>query len=253
MNLDEPRRASVGGISSTPDRLVEHDRSRWQSALLLSAAFALALWMVKLLELVADTSFLHLGVNPREWSGLVGVLFAPFVHGSWAHLIANTAPVLVLGTALLYGYPRAARVVVPTLFLAVGLGVWLFARPSYHVGASGLTFGAMFFVFTIGVLRRDRRAIALAMIVFFLYGGMVWGVLPSDPQISFESHLAGAVTGVVLALLLREADPRPPEKRYSWELEGEPAQDIEWAERLDSEGPEGEGLEGDRNRLPGPH
>ncbi|MCC7547432.1 MAG: rhomboid family intramembrane serine protease [Burkholderiales bacterium] len=252
MRRDDLRHARLVGAASTPDRLIEqdrlieHDRRRWQSALVLSAAFALALWLVRTLEAFAGTSFLHLGIYPRQWTGLAGILLAPFVHGSWGHLVANTTPVIVLGTALLYGYPRAARIVVPVLFLAVGLGVWLFARPSYHVGASGLTFGAMFFVFAIGVLRRDRRAIALAMIVFFMYGGMVWGVLPGDPQISFESHLAGALTGVTLAVLLRDADPRPPEKRYSWELEREAAEDLEWVERIE------EGASpGSSTRLPG--
>jgi len=246
VKLDDLRHARAIGASATPDGAVLQDRRRWASALLLSAAFALSLWMVKLLEELTGTSLVHLGINPREWSGLAGVLLAPFIHGSWGHLIANTLPVLVLGTALLYGYPRAARVVVPVLFLAVGAGVWLFARASYHVGASGLTFGVMFFVFTIGVLRRDRRAMALAMIVFFMYGSMVWGVLPGDPQISFESHLAGALTGIGLALLLRDVDPPPPQKRYSWELEGDEAEDIEWVERVEEASEPG----GDR-RLPG--
>ena len=245
MQPDDLRGARLIGESST-DSAIVHDRMRWQQALLLSAAFTLSLWLVKLIEQFAGISLIDLGIFPREWSGLAGILSAPFVHGSWAHLIANTLPVLVLGTSLLYGYPRAARIVVPALFLAVGLGVWLFGRPSYHVGASGLTLGAMFFVFTIGVLRRDRRAIALAMIVFFLYGGMVWGVLPGDPQISFESHLAGALSGVVLALLLRKVDPPPPEKRYSWETEPDGPENVEWAERIEhSPRPGGE-------RLPGP-
>jgi membrane associated rhomboid family serine protease len=77
----------------------------------------------------------------------------------------------------------------------------------------------MFFVFTLGVLRWDRRAIGLAMVVFFLYGGMVWGVFPGDPQVSYESHLSGAILGVALALLLRRLDPPPPAKRYSWDDE----------------------------------
>jgi len=247
VNLDDFPQAKLVGASATPDHLVEQDRVRWRTALLLSAAFALSLWLVKLLEAFTGTSLVHLGVNPREWSGLAGILFAPFVHGSWGHLVANTTPVLVLGTALLYGYPRAARIVVPVLFLLVGLGVWLFGRPSYHVGASGLTFGAMSFVFTIGVLRRDRRAMALAMIVFFMYGGMVWGVLPGDPQISFESHLAGAVSGGLLAIALRDADPRPPEKRYSWEVEGESFEDLDWVERVEDASRPGSGT-----RLPRP-
>jgi membrane associated rhomboid family serine protease len=107
------------------------------------------------------------------------------------------------------------------VYAGSGLGVWLFARDASHIGASGLTFGMMFFVFTVGALRWDRRAIALSLIVFFLYGGMIWGIFPYDPQISYESHFFGAVIGVVLAVLLKNHDPAPPRKRYSWEEEGE--------------------------------
>ena len=105
------------------------------------------------------------------------------------------------------------------IYFGSGIGVWLFARETYHIGASGLTFGMMFFVFTIGAIRWDRRAIALSMIVFFLYGGMIWGILPHDPGISFESHFFGALIGITLAIALRNRDPAPPEKRYSWEDE----------------------------------
>ena len=102
--------------------------------------------------------------------------------------------------------------------------MWLFGRESYHIGASGLTFGMMFFVFAIGVVRWDRRAIALSLIVFFLYGGMVWGVFPGDPEISYESHLFGALLGVALAVLLRKLDPERAPKRYSWEDEADDPQ-----------------------------
>ena len=146
---------------------------------------------------------------------------------------------MILGTTLLYGYPKAARIVIPVLFLGTGLGVWLFARKAYHVGASGLTFGMLFFVFTIGVLRWDRRAIALALVVFLLYGGMVWGVFPSDPAISYESHLSGALAGVALAFLLRGLDPPLTPKRYSWEDETEPLNEPgAFNERGSTSGPE---------------
>jgi membrane associated rhomboid family serine protease len=105
------------------------------------------------------------------------------------------------------------------LYFGSGMGVWLFAREAYHIGASGLSLGMLSFVFTMGVLRWERRAIALSLLVFFLYGGMLWGVLPTAPGVSFESHLSGAVIGVVLAVLLKDCDPPPPEKRYSWEDE----------------------------------
>jgi membrane associated rhomboid family serine protease len=195
------------------------DARRLKRAFVVSLAFAAVLWLIKGLELLAGVSLIRFGIFPGTIEGLQGVLFAPFIHGSLAHLFANTAPIIVLGTALIYGYPRSARIVIPTLFVAVGLGVWLFARHSYHIGASGLTFGMMFFIFTIGVLRWDPRAIALALLVFFLYGGMIWGIFPGRPGISYESHLFGAATGIVLAFALRNLDAPRPRKRYSWEEE----------------------------------
>lgn len=208
--------------SGDPGSEVPQDTERLVVAFVLSAAFALLLWLVKIAETVTGFDTVQYGIYPGRADGLLGILTAPFIHGSPTHLLSNTLPIVILGTALLYGYPRAARSVIPVLFLGTGLGVWLFARPSYHVGASGLTFGMMFFVFTIGVLRWDRRAIGLALVVFFLYGGMVWGLFPSDPAVSHESHIAGAVTGVALAFLLRRLDPAPPRKRYSWEDGPEP-------------------------------
>jgi len=197
------------------------DARRLRRAFLISAALAALLWAIILVEAVSGFDLSIYALYPREPLGLRGVLLAPLLHGGFAHLIANTPPILALGTALLYGYPKAARIVVPVVWLGSGLAVWIFARPAFHLGASGLTFGVMFFVFTIGSLRWDRRAIALSLSVFLLYGGMVWGILPGDPGISFEYHLAGAALGVVLAFALKDLDPRPPEKTYSWEREEE--------------------------------
>jgi membrane associated rhomboid family serine protease len=197
------------------------DVHRLRRAFVAALAFAALLWLVKGMEWLAGLNLVPLGIYPGRIDGLTGILLAPFVHGSVAHLFANTAPVVILGTALLYGYPRAARIVIPALVLGTGLGVWLFARESYHIGASGLTFGMMFFIFTIGVLRWDPRAIALSLLVFFLYGGMIWGIFPGQPGISYESHFFGMLAGVLLAVALRNLDPPPPRKRYSWEDEDE--------------------------------
>lgn len=195
--------------------------TRFNRALRLSGLFVVLVWLIKIVETASGIDFTIYGNFPGSIQGLRGILLGPLIHGSWHHLISNTAPLIVLGTALLYGYPRCARITLPLIYFGSGTGVWLFARHSFHIGASGLTFGMMFFVFTIGAIRWDKRAIALAMIVFFLYGGMIWGIFPQDPKISFESHLFGAGLGVLLAVLLRNRDPAPPEKRYSWEGEDE--------------------------------
>jgi len=198
----------------------EHaDNVRFRQAFLIAAAFTALLWLIRLAESLLGLDLMRASIYPRNLQSVTGILFAPLLHGSVSHLFANTAPLLVLGTALIYGYPRASRIAIPLIWLLSGLGVWLFARASWHLGASGLTFGMMFFVFSIGALRWDRRAIALSMIVFLLYGGMVWGVFPSAPGISWEYHLFGALSGVLLAILLRRLDPPPPEKKYSWEGE----------------------------------
>ncbi len=202
----------------------------------LVACFVALLWLIKIVETVLGAYFGRYGIYPGQLSGLTGILWSPLIHSSFTHLIANTAPLLVLGTALLYGYPKSARIVIPVVYLGTGLAVWLFARQAYHIGVSGLTFGLMFFVFVIGALRWDKRAITLSMVVFFLYGGMIWGVFPTKPDISFESHFFGALIGTILAVLLRNYDPRPPEKRYSWEEEDE--EDDGFQEPPDEEPPE---------------
>lgn len=204
--------------ATTPERPTDAPRSL-RRALVPVLAFVFALWGIELTQALTELDLTRFGVFPRRAEGLAGILWAPLIHGSWTHLFANTAPVIVLGTALLYGYPRAARFVLPAVYLGAGLAVWLFARPSFHIGASGLTFGVLFFVFTIGVLRWDPRAIALSMIVFFLYGSTVWGILPHDPTVSYETHLAGAIIGIALAFALKRLDPPLPRKRYSWEDE----------------------------------
>ena len=195
------------------------DSRQFKRSLILAASFTGALWLIKIIEAMLGIDLARFGIFPGQLSGLTGIVLAPLIHSTFSHLFANTAPLLILGTALLYGYPRSSRIVIPVIYLGGGLAVWLFARPAYHIGASGLTFGFMFFVFTIGALRWDRRAIALSMIVFFLYGGMVWGIFPLKPGISFESHLFGAIIGVSLAVLLKNHDPYAPQKKYSWEDE----------------------------------
>lgn len=182
--------------------------------------FVLLLWWLQLFSSLFDVNLWTLGIRPGEWIGLAGILAAPLIHADWEHLIANTPPLLILGTLLLYSYPRAARWVVPLIWLGSGLGVWLFGQPgSVHAGASGLGHGLMFFLFIVGILRREPRAMAIAMAVFFLYGGMLMTIFPREIGVSWEAHMFGAIPGAVLALLLFRMDEFAPRKRYSWEFE----------------------------------
>jgi membrane associated rhomboid family serine protease len=191
----------------------------FRKALIPVTIFIVLLWAVELLDRDLHLSLERLGVYPRTVTGLAGILFGPLIHGSWNHLLSNSFALLILGTGLRYGYPRAAGPVLVLVYLLSGLGVWCLGRESYHIGASGLTHGIMFFIFTTGILRRDRLSIALSLIAFFLYGGMVWSIFPQEPGISFESHFFGAASGVLAAFLFRRLDPPPPEKHYDWEDE----------------------------------
>lgn len=188
--------------------------------------FIALMWLIKGIELFSVVDVSNFGVYPREVKGLFGILFAPMIHGSFEHLLSNTLALFILITALFYQYPRSAKQVFSIIYLGSGIGVWLFARESFHLGASGLTHGLMFFLFLIGVLRRDKPAMALAMIVFFLYGSMIWGVLPTEERISFESHLFGALMGIICAIGFRNTDVKLPEKKYSWEQEDYVEEDV---------------------------
>lgn len=198
---------------------VEQDRRRIRYAALGAACLLIGVWLVWLSAWAFGWPLDDLGIRPRRVQGLLGILTAPLAHASFQHLMSNTLPLGVLATLVLYCYPRAARIALPAIWLLSGLGVWLFARESVHVGASGVVHGLMLFLFAIGLLRRDRLAVVTSLVVFFLYGGMLLSVLPHEERISFEYHLAGAVAGLAAAFALRRRDPAPASKRYSWEIE----------------------------------
>ncbi len=190
-----------------------------RDSITLAASFAALIIGLKLVESLLGLDLYQFGVYPRSQHGLIGILTAPLVHGSWLHVLANTLPTVFLGSLLIYGYPRSRLWALSGIWLLSGLGVWLFARSSYHLGASGITHGMFFYLFIGGFLRRDKRSAALLMLAFYLYGGMLLTIFPRDPSVSFESHLFGALAGSLCAFAFRHWDPKPARKRYSWEDE----------------------------------
>ena len=181
-------------------------------------SFILLLWIIKLAEVITGISLANFGLYPHKISGLVGIIAAPLLHANFSHLISNSIPVLLLSGGIIYFYPQSAFKVFALNYLVPGIFVWFFGRPAYHIGASGLIYGFVSFLFFSGIIRRDNRSIALALIVTFLYGGIIWGVLPIDAEISWEYHLFGALTGIYCAILFRKLDPA---KKYDWEDEDE--------------------------------
>lgn len=203
-----------------PDLQRRRDRQRLLRA--FNASLATVLMLAAVYSAQGSFDVAAWSVAPHTLAGLRGVLAAPLLHGSAAHLAANAVAVLLLGTLAGCVYPRATVRALPLLWLGAGLGAWALGAPdTHHLGASGVNHGLAFLVFTLGVLRRDRAAIAAAMLGFAFYGGMLLSVLPQTPDVSWESHFGGALAGVLGAWLFRRADPVPPRRRYSWELEEE--------------------------------
>jgi membrane associated rhomboid family serine protease len=204
----------------------ERARAHLRLSLKIAFGFVGLLWLVYLMNLALGQDPQPFGIHPRQWVGLPGIVFAPLVHGGFEHLVANSPPLLVLITVMLFVYPLSALRVLPAVYLGTGIAVWLFGRDSVHFGASGGVYGLASYVLLAGVLRRDRRAVAASLVVCFMYGSLVWGVLPAQPGVSWETHLAGALIGVAFALALRRLDV-PPRKRYAWEGEADEDPDEE--------------------------
>lgn len=191
-------------------------RARFRLAVKIALGFVGILCLTYLMTTGLDQDPGTFGIHPRLLAGLPGIIYAPLVHSDFAHLMSNAGPLLVLGTAMLFLYPLSALRVLPAVYFGTGIVVWLFGRDSAHIGASGLVYGLVSYIFLAGVLRRDRRAVATSLVVCFMYGSLVWGVLPLQSGISWETHLAAALIGVVLAVSLRRLDV-PPRKHYAWE------------------------------------
>jgi len=203
-----------------------HDRRRVKRAALLSVGAAVLLTLVYSAQDSFDVAAWSL--IPGAWSGLLGVLTAPLLHGSVDHLLSNLLALLLLGTLAGSVYPRATLRTIPLAWLGSGLAAWWLGEPgSHHLGASGVLQGLAYLVVVLGLLRRDRPSIAAAMVALTFSGGLLVTVLPHDPTVSWQSHLGGAIAGIVSAWLFRNADPMGPRHRYSWEFEDEVPEDSD--------------------------
>ena len=202
-----------------PDPRYTHGKraqANFRLALKVSFLFLAALWLVFLLDALFGLKLNRFGLRPGSVPGLIGVVTAPLLHGNLSHIFSNSISLVVSLTAILYLYPNSSARVIPIIWLGSGLMAWLIGRPSMHFGASGLIYGLLAYVFFSGILRRDMRSVAVSLLVGFLYGSMIWGVLPIRPHMSWELHLSGGLMGVLLAFLYRKWD-RVPVIRYDWE------------------------------------
>ncbi len=176
-----------------------------RAQLTLIGSIVAVFWVLEIVDqLILSSALDAFGIVPRDLDGLTGILAAPFLHGDFAHLASNTVPFAVLGWLILTR-GRGEFFLASLLITVVGgLGVWVFARMAVHIGASGVIFGYLGYLLGLGLFERSLKAIVVAVAVGFAYGGLIWGVLPSDPRISWEAHLFGFVAGVAAARWLTQ-------------------------------------------------
>jgi len=164
----------------------------------------LSLWIIEIVKQIFGLKLYVLGIYPREWSGLPGIFTAPFVHSGWSHLASNSLPVLSLAIIMVIFYRKVAFQAFFIIMVMTGLLVWFFARPSYHVGASGIIYGFISFIFWTGIFRKNPRAVVLSLIILIVYSGSVESMFPNaEKNVSWESHLFGAVAGLVTSFFFK--------------------------------------------------
>ncbi len=213
----------------------EHQYFRFTNSVLVAPLVSvIAIWTVFWLELKLGTNFNDYGVYPQTITGLRGVFLSPFIHGSLEHLYNNTIPLAILTAALFYFYRKNAFTVLILGILFSGLITWAIGRPSYHIGASGLIYVLASFIFFKGIFTKYYRLIALSLIVVFVYGSMLWYIFPVKDGISWEGHLGGFLTGLMLAVLIKAKLPSP--KKYAWEEEGYREEEDEFLRHFDKDG-----------------
>ena len=189
------------------------------SALFIPFLFLLIMWIVKIIEYNFGISFAHFGVFPQSLSGLKGILLSPFIHKDFTHLINNSFPIFILGGILFSIYRKIALQLFVWLFFIAGFWLWIIGRPSFHIGASGIIYALASFLLVSGIVQKNPRLSAISMLIIFLYGSMIWGLLPTKEPISWEGHLAGFLAGFLVAIFYRNEGPK--RKKYQWEIEEE--------------------------------
>ncbi|MDN3724317.1 rhomboid family intramembrane serine protease [Aequorivita sp. SDUM287046] len=196
--------------------------------------FVMVLWIVFWVESRFSLNFNSFGVYPRDWKGLRGIIFSPFIHGSLKHLFNNSVPLFVLSSALFYFYRDIRWKVLLFGLLFTGIATWLIGRPSLHIGASGIVYMLAAFLFFKGVFSKQYQLIALSLIVVFLYGGMLWYVFPVNPEISWEGHLSGFFIGLLFAFYFKR-NPIP-NKKYDWEHDDYDSEKDPFLKQFDENG-----------------
>lgn len=209
-------------------------RKKLLLSMMIPGIFVFLMWLVKLVEVLFGFDFSGLGIYPMTAGGLPGILLSPLIHADFNHLFNNSIPLFFLSVALFYFYSEVATKIFILNYLITGSLVWFAGRDAWHIGASGLVYGLASFLFFSGIIRRYFRLIALSLLVVFLYGEMVWGIFPGIyKNVSWESHMLGFFSGIVLAIWFRNEGPQQPV--YEWMDEEEEVEEVEEGEKVEKE------------------
>ena len=192
-------------------------KKRIKLSVMPSVILVFFIWIMFVIDYlqVVPFNFSRLGIYPLRVEGLIGIVFSPFVHSSFSHLVSNSVPLLVMVTMIFYFYNQIAIKSISILWLLSGLFTWFIGRNAYHIGASGLVFALVFFLFFSGLFRKYIPLVAVSMIVIFIYGSTIWSIFPIteliDVSLSWEAHLSGAISGLIVAFAYRKHGPQKPD------------------------------------------
>ncbi|MDG1779768.1 MAG: rhomboid family intramembrane serine protease [Flavobacteriales bacterium] len=198
----------------------KEDRGKLIDAILFNLFFLLIIWVVWWVEEDFGWRLTKWGTRPRTLRGLIGIITTPFLHGSFEHISGNSLSFVSLSTFLIFFYRSIAFKVITLLYILSGILLWTIAFGGNHIGVSGVIYGLASFLFFSGIFRRNQQLLRVSLAVAFIYGSIVWWVLPIDPNISWEGHLAGSIVGIILAIVYR-GEGGPETKKYQWEIDEE--------------------------------
>jgi membrane associated rhomboid family serine protease len=205
------------------DNTIE-EKKELRYAVVYSLLLSALPWIVHIVSAIFSLHLQQYGLQPLEKEGLSGIFTMPFLHADWDHLISNTPPLIALIGGLFLFYKRVAWRILLYLYIISGLLTWFMGRNSMHIGASGLVYALAAFHFVSGLIKKERRQRAFALLVSFLYGGFVWAfflTLYIGTSISWEGHLSGLLTGILFAFYYRREGPQPPINPFLEEEEEE--------------------------------
>jgi membrane associated rhomboid family serine protease len=184
------------------------ENNEWKKPALIVAGFLFFIWLIQLFQHFSGYDLGELGIFPREFSRLFGIITGPLIHGDFQHIMSNSIPLAISGFMIFYFYPTIAFRAFAMIYLLTGSFVWIFAKPAYHIGISGVVYGLVAFIFWNGIFRKNTKSLAIMTIIFTLYSGMFAGVFPIEVEtihkISWESHLIGALIGIFTSYYFKD-------------------------------------------------